>query len=301
MEKYLLSDLLEQMNRDYDRLRDILIALDNAFIIAITDNKGTINYVNDRFCEISKYTATELIGQDHRILNSGYHSKNFFKTLWKTIGSGEVWKGEIKNKSKDGSYYWVQTTIVPFLDEKKKPYQYVSFRLDITEAKRFEELAYYDCVTGLPNRHYLFSHLEVLSSTAKSEFAILFIDIDGFKRVNDLYGHDIGDKFLKEVSDRLINTVRKDDIVARLGGDEFCIVIKDLSERDLAAIASTIVTVFTQPLHVKGIAEIVSPSIGISLYPIDGVRMEDLLKTADTAMYYIKRNGKNNYMFFKDI
>ena len=141
------------------RLKDLELVLNETTIVVFTDQKGIIKYANDKFCKLSEFTKEELIGQPQSIVNSGYHNRAFFKNMWQTIGTGNIWHGEIKNKTKSGGYYWVDTYIVPFLNEKGKPYQYVSIRNDITKLKEQEatikNLAFKDYLTNLPNRTWL--------------------------------------------------------------------------------------------------------------------------------------------------
>ncbi|MEM4997691.1 EAL domain-containing protein [Priestia sp. SB1] len=294
------------------KLNDIEFALNESSIVAITDNKGFINHVNDKYCETSKYERHELLGQNHRIVNSNYHSEIFLKNLWKTIQSGNVWHGEVKSKAKDGSYYWVDTTIVPFLDEEGHPYQYVSIRNDITKRKAYEEkikqLAYYDHLTNLPNRYWLNKQLKNLLLDKKSAqlTAFLFLDLDRFKSINDTFGHHLGDVLLKRVADRLKNCISSADFISRHGGDEFILVLHTLKTIDeIKKTTEKIIKEVSLPFYIGGHKFLVSTSIGISVFSKEckehvipeniGELIDELIKQADMAMYIAKRNGRNTY------
>lgn len=428
----LLHEKDEKLKRALLELADVRYALDQSAIVAITDNRGRIQFANDRFCQISQYDRSELIGQDHRLLNSGLHPKSFFQEMWKCIASGKIWRGEIRNRAKDGSHYWVDTTIVPFVNPQGNVYQYVSIRHDITDRKQMEEelrtseqmyrliaentsdvismidrkgnflylspshktvwkqgtdekenanllerivaedrpimdeairytvstrkgytvecrfesngaepvwtetkinplldefdnvsnlllvtrditdrkqseetihhLAYHDPLTDLPNRRMYVQHLNREIMQAKrfgSKLAVLFLDMDRFKDINDSFGHEIGDLLLVEAAKRLRSCVRPGDIVARLGGDEFTILLNQIAAPEEAGnVGDRILRLFQQPFDLNGHVFTISCSIGISLFPQDADNADDLLKRADTALYSIKSSGRNGFAFF---
>ncbi|MGF6109498.1 putative bifunctional diguanylate cyclase/phosphodiesterase [Pseudomonas frederiksbergensis] len=282
-------------------------AVDAAAIFSETDLSGRITYVNDQFCAISGYSREELIGQNHRLLNSGLHSADFFAGLWRTIALGSVWKGEICNRAKDGSLYWVDSTMVPVLDEVTgRVDRYLSIRFDISEKRQLlHSLQWrvgHDVLTGLPNRAFLSDLLDQALEFSRQEnipLAVCMLDLDGFKAVNDGYGHASGDLLLVEVAKRLRAIVRGEDVVARLAGDEFVLVlryVRDLPE--LRAALNRVLGAISAPYSLHGKDINVFASIGVTLFPYDNEDAETLLRHADQAMYVAKQRGRNRFHLF---
>lgn len=420
----------EKYKETLQNLHNIENALDYSSVVAITDAKGVITYVNEKFCALSQYSSEELIGNTHRIVNSDFHPKSFFKEMYGTIQNGDIWQGDVCNRAKDGSLYWVSTTIVPFLDEEGKPEQYIAIRHDITARKQAEEsleialqndfrttvknlqnaifkytttedgeieftlfegrikeqvgmsveklnadevehsfteeqlqtyknhlltgasgkvvqfelthngipflvylspiakdgkivevvgtaidisqqveakkviehMAYYDYLTGLPNRRNLQEKMErnIAKSGDDGQFAVMFLDLDRFKNINDTLGHHIGDQLLIAVGERLRDCVQDKEAAARLSGDEFVVLVDSADEDELITLATQLVDYISQPYYFDNQEVCVAPSIGIAIYPTDGEDYSTLMRSADKAMYLAKEAGKGTFRFFTE-
>lgn len=275
--------------------------------VMITDVDGKIEYVNSRFSETSQYAPEETIGRAPNILNSGLNPPELFEGLWRTIKEGNVWRGEILNRRKDGTLFWEHEIISPIRDERGRITHYAAMKEDVTLRKEYEERllrqAHFDELTGLPNRLLARDRLNGALARAtrnESKVAVIMADLDGFKKINDTLGHAAGDSLLGVIASRLKGVLREADTVARLGGDEFLVILPDLKQDLSADIAGRkILLACAQPAMIGPHELFVSASLGVALFPDDGDNPDVLIKNADTAMYEAKRAGKNRLMPFR--
>lgn len=274
--------------------------------VMITDGKSRIITVNPAFEIVTGYTKEEVVGNNPNILQSGIHDEQFYKNMWNQMYENGFWKGEIWNKRKNGDVFLEWITISSIKDEEGYITNFVAVFSDITDRKHAEDqlryLAHNDSLTGVANRYSLNKRLEDLIYTAEKYnqlLAILFLDLDRFKQINDTLGHNYGDMLLKKVSTRLKGLLKNKDMIARLGGDEFVIVLPNLKHpKEAVQMAEMIIEEFTKPFHLNVHEVYVSTSIGVSLYPLDGMDIETLLRTADKAMYEAKSGGRNQFEIY---
>jgi diguanylate cyclase (GGDEF)-like protein/PAS domain S-box-containing protein len=277
--------------------------------IVITDIENNIIQVNKAFTEITGYSPEEAIGKNPRILKSGQQGPEFYQAMWETLLRTGNWQGELMDRRKNGEIYpkWLSITIVR--DEKGDITNYIALFSDITERKasyeRIQHLAHFDALTNLPNRALLNDHLDLaiaLANRSQTQLAIIFLDLDRFKIINDSLGHHAGDLLLQIVSERLKNCVRESDTVARLGGDEFIILLNSISDpSDAARVAQKVVEAIAIPFTLLGQEVNIGTSIGIGIYPDNGLDRPTLIKNADAAMYHAKESGRNNFQFFSSV
>ncbi len=288
-----------------------LVLSDNVFEssiegIVITDADGVILRINRSFSDITGYGEQEALGQNPRILKSERHGDEFFAEMWQALVENGQWQGEIWNRRKDGEIYPEWLTITSIRDAQGNPVNYVGVFHDMTEVKLHEEQlryqAHHDALTGLPNRVLFHDRLGVAMAHARrdeNKVAVLFLDLDNFKRINDSLGHTVGDLLLKEVAIRLGHCLREIDSVARYGGDEFIVLFEGVEqEEDVLLAAQRIIEGLAPVVSLQGQDFYLTVSLGIAFYPEDGQDQDTLIKNADTAMYRAKESGKNTYRVF---
>lgn len=274
--------------------------------IMITDAEGLIESVNPAFTRLTGYSPEEVIGKRPSVLSSGRHDRAFYQQMWQQIHRDGHWQGEVWNRRKSGQIYPELLTIAAIRDEDEAITHYAALFSDISEMKESEErirnLAYYDPLTQLPNRRLFADRLAVAIAHAhrqQGKLAVMFVDLDRFKRINDSLGHGVGDELLQQVAQRLIDAVREDDTVARMGGDEFIVLLAEVEEIEpVAQVARRVIAAMTTPFAIAGQELVVTCSLGISIYPDDGEQADDLIQNADTAMYRAKEAGRNSFQLY---
>ena len=298
-----ITEYVEQNNK-LAQAASVFENTEEAIIIA--DKEGKVLSINSAFTKIYGYTLEEVQGKSLRTLHSQAQNKQFYQEMWQQIEENGIWRGKIINKTKDGELIPVWTTIKRIVDDKGEVVNYTAIQTDLREIEssqaKADYLAYHDPLTGLYNRINFEEYLKHALTIAKrndTQLALLFIDLDRFKVINDTLGHDIGDKVLIQVAQKLKSLLRESDFIARWGGDEFVVILENItSASDAALVANNIIDALQKPVKVDKHKLLTTASIGISLFPENGEDIQTLIKHADSAMYLAKDEGKNNYRYY---
>lgn len=304
-----LSRDITERKRVETELRIAATAFESQEAMVITDANNVILRINAAFCQITGYSAEEAIGKKINLLRSGRHDQAFYEAMWRSIDNTGSWQGEIWDRRKNGEVYPKWLTITAVIGTDGKVSHYVGIHTDITERKATEEyinqLAFYDSLTKLPNRRLLnerLKHAIELNHRTGSEMAVLMMDLDKFKAVNDTLGHAAGDELLQQVAQRIKSQLREVDMVARLGGDEFVILMENVKHYEhVAPVAEAIIQALTEPFILnQNYDAYIGASIGIAIHPQHGVNAEELMDNADTALYHAKDQGRGCFAYFSE-
>ena len=294
---YMIRRIFEQQKTDAAQLKKLSLAIEqNPGITIILDTDGKIEYANPAFTISTGHELDTVLGKDPDILRPEYTDELTLKRLWGTIKAGGVWRGVVRNQTKDGGLSWERACISPVVSENEKITHYVVVLEDITKEKEqteaFEFMALHDALTNLPNRTLFFNRLEQAISAATREeksLAVMLMDLDDFKEINDSLGHHVGDRVLREVGKRLSKVIRSGDTVARMGGDEFLVLLPSANEQQCVTFMNRIVQTLKRPYALENLNVEIGASIGLALYPEDGDSADLLLQHADVAMYTAKK------------
>jgi diguanylate cyclase (GGDEF)-like protein/PAS domain S-box-containing protein len=275
--------------------------------IMITDAEHRIRKVNPAFTHITGWAEAEVVGRRDKMLSAGRDEAGLRDEMQAALDDGDMWVGEMWSRRRDGEVFPENRTVVAVRDENGALLHYLNMFSDISAekfaAERIHRLAHYDAITDLPNRVLLqdrLLHAINQAARAQTRLALLFLDLDGFKLINDTFGHAAGDELLRLIGDRLSSRLRKADVVARIGGDEFAVVLGDITnDSDVQVACDQLLKLVTEPYDIDQQHHHVTTSIGVAMYPEDGTDVQELLKNADAAMYQAKENGKNRYAFYE--
>ena len=302
-----IQDITERKQNEKTLSKLTLAVEQTPTAIFITDIDANIEYANKAFTDVTGYQLCEVMGKNPRILQSGKNPPSIYGDMWSHLSEGKEWRGELINRDKYGNEYVDMSLISPIRDETGKVTNYLAIKENITEKKqadeRIKQLAYFDQLTGLPNRGQLnerFDYTLSLAARSGAPFSLMFLDLDHFKNINDTLGHTIGDKILMGAAKRLKTVLREGDTLSRTGGDEFILLLPNTNEDGARDVAEKLITTMSNPCLVDQHELVSTVSIGIVMYPEDGLDFETLAKNADAAMYRVKKESRNDFRFFTE-